>query len=120
MIPGIILGTLTRPYVAMGMGAALAASLLFSGVQTWRLHSRATDLAVSERNFEILKGGALLAVQSNKAEKFRIEAAQTKETARAEALKDNLDLIGGKYDRLLAARANRGSASSPLTKAVED
>ena len=110
MIAGTILGAMARPYVAMGIGAALLASLAFGGVQTYRLGKEQASRVIAEQNVTILKGGAMIAVQRNKAEKYRIEAAQTKETARAEALKSNLDLIGGKYDRLLSSRTNRGSA----------
>lgn len=90
--------------------AVIGGLLVLLGVQTVRVGNAKTALKIERQNVTILKGGAMIAVQRNKAEKYRIEAAQTKETARAEALKSNLDLIGGKYDRLLSSRTNRGSA----------
>ena len=91
------------------VGGIAAVAVIGAGVQTWRVGNLKDDVRAERQNIEILKGGAMIAVQRNKAEKYRIEAAQTKETARAEALKDNLDIIGGKYNRLLATKANRGS-----------
>jgi len=40
MIAGTILGAMARPYVAMAVGGALLAAIIFGGVQTWRMHHR--------------------------------------------------------------------------------
>lgn len=114
MIAGAILDAMARPYVAMGVGAALLASVIFGGVQTYRLGEAQEDLTIAQQDVKILKGGAIIAITRAKLNKVTIEREQDKVTTHAnDDLSGNIAVFRDSVRKAATDRGSAGKADLP-------
>jgi len=121
MIAGTILSAMARPYVAMGVGAALLAFLAFGGVQTWRLGNAQDALTIEKlahsRDIAIWREGGIKATADALANARRIELEQTQIT---EGLSDDYQTRLAAFQRGLAGRVRGASGANPSSTGKAD